>query len=124
MVSQSTPPKAPTDIGFHDREEVNGRHFFTYMVMRRSLLDGSDYATQNGDTDKATSYKSTVANIETRINSFWKSDHITVTIDQAGGVSKSSGLDASVLIAANVGSRKDGFYTPGSEKVSESIGWN
>ncbi|KAI8086021.1 glucoamylase [Halteromyces radiatus] len=98
-------------------EEVNGRHFFTYMVMRRGLLDGVDYATKNGDTDKASSYKAVVANIESRINSFWQSDHITVTIDQASGVSKPSGLDASVLIASNVGSRADGFFTPGSDKV-------
>ncbi|ORZ23324.1 glucoamylase [Absidia repens] len=98
-------------------EEVNGRHFFTYMVMRRGLLDGVDYATKNGDSDKADSYKSTAANVEKRIDSFWQSDHITITIDQAGGVSKGSGLDTAVLIAANVGSRKDGFYTPGSEKV-------
>ncbi|KAI8336143.1 glucoamylase [Chlamydoabsidia padenii] len=98
-------------------EEVNGRHFFTYMVMRRGLLDGADYATSNGDTSKASTYKSTVTKIETRINSFWQYDHIAVTIDQSGGVSKPSGLDASVLIAANVGSRSDGFFTPGSDKL-------
>ncbi|CAO3639113.1 unnamed protein product [Cunninghamella blakesleeana] len=100
-------------------EEVNGRHFFTYMVMRRGLLDGVDFATKNGDTDKANTYKSTASNIENRINSFWNSNngYITVTIDQASGASKSSGLDTSVLIAANVGSRSDGFYTPGSDKI-------
>ncbi|CAO3645630.1 unnamed protein product [Cunninghamella echinulata] len=100
-------------------EEVNGRHFFTYMVMRRGLLDGVEFATKNGDTDKANSYKSTVTEIENKINSFWKDDggYVTVTIDQAGGASKPSGLDTSVLIASNVGSRNDGFYTPGSDKM-------
>ncbi|CAO3633478.1 unnamed protein product [Cunninghamella echinulata] len=100
-------------------EEVNGRHFFTYMVMRRGLLDGAEFATKNGDTSKANSYKAVATNIENRINSFWNSSggFIRVTIDQNGGFHKPSGLDASVLIAANVGSRNDGFYTPGSDKM-------
>ncbi|KAI8069140.1 glucoamylase [Gongronella butleri] len=95
-------------------EEVQGVHFFTLMVMRRGLLDGADYATANGDSDKASSYKSVVSDIEDQINQFWNGQVIQVTLNQN---IKQGGLDTSVLIAALVGARGDGFYTAGNDKI-------
>ncbi|KAI7851988.1 glucoamylase precursor [Circinella umbellata] len=99
-------------------EEVNGVHIFTLAVMRKSLLDGADFAARNGDTSRVSGYQSTASSIKTKLESFWSSsnNYITVTQSYSGGVQK-AGLDVSTLIAANQGSMGDGFYTPGSDKM-------
>ncbi|KAL9542845.1 hypothetical protein MBANPS3_008407 [Mucor bainieri] len=99
-------------------EEVNGVHFYTLMVMRRGLVKGASFASRNGDSTRANTYTNTAASIKTKIDSFWNSNGQYVSVSQSvtGGVSK-AGYDASVLIAANLGSLQDGFYTPGSDKM-------
>ncbi|KAL1936130.1 hypothetical protein VTP01DRAFT_264 [Rhizomucor pusillus] len=94
-------------------EEVNGVHFYTLMVMRRALKEGASFLGNS-------SYSETASFIEDKLQSFYsESDgYVTVTQDNAGGVDyKSSGLDASTLIAANLGGMGDGFFTPGSDKI-------
>lgn len=99
-------------------EEVNGVHFYTLMVMRKGLIRGANFATRNGDSTRASTYTNTAASIKTKIDTFWSSTNNYVSVSQSvtSGVSK-AGYDASVLIAANLGSLQDGFYTPGSEKM-------
>ncbi|KAI8331494.1 Six-hairpin glycosidase-like protein [Chlamydoabsidia padenii] len=101
-------------------EEVNGIHFFTLMVMRRGLLDGSTFSLDQGDMTRAHQYRHTARQIEHRLNMFWSSsdNYIKVTQNQVKGRPKPSGLDISTLIAANLAaSLNDGFFTPGSDKV-------
>ncbi|CAO3667930.1 unnamed protein product [Rhizopus stolonifer] len=99
-------------------EEVNGVHFYTLMVMRKGLLLGADFAKRNGDSTRASTYTSTASTIATKISSFWVSSSNWVQVSQSvtAGVSK-KGLDVSTLLAANLGSVEDGFFTPGSEKI-------
>ncbi|KAG1473574.1 hypothetical protein G6F56_000877 [Rhizopus delemar] len=94
-------------------EEVDGVHFYTLMAMRKSLLNGYKYVSKE-------KYKSTVKDIQNRLEKFWSSEenYIRVTQDTQGGVNKSSGLDVSVILAANKFSEiNDGFYTPASDKI-------
>nr|P07683.2 RecName: Full=Glucoamylase 1; Short=Gluc 1; AltName: Full=1,4-alpha-D-glucan glucohydrolase; AltName: Full=Glucan 1,4-alpha-glucosidase; Contains: RecName: Full=Glucoamylase 2; Short=Gluc 2; Contains: RecName: Full=Glucoamylase 3; Short=Gluc 3; Flags: Precursor [Rhizopus arrhizus]BAA00033.1 glucoamylase [Rhizopus arrhizus]BAP05656.1 glucoamylase [synthetic construct] len=99
-------------------EEVNGVHFYTLMVMRKGLLLGADFAKRNGDSTRASTYSSTASTIANKISSFWVSSNNWIQVSQSvtGGVSK-KGLDVSTLLAANLGSVDDGFFTPGSEKI-------
>ncbi|KAJ8662534.1 hypothetical protein O0I10_001495 [Lichtheimia ornata] len=94
-------------------EEVQGLHFFTLMVMRRALNDGAKFLGND-------SYATTASDIESKLKSFYSSDdgYIKVTDQLAGGVDyKDSGLDTSTLIAANVASLGDGFFTPASDEI-------
>ncbi|KAI9493573.1 glucoamylase precursor [Zychaea mexicana] len=107
-----------SNVCFDLWEEVNGIHMYTLSVMRKALLDGANFATRNGDTSRVSGYESTASSIKTRLESFWSSsnNYITVTQSFSGGVSK-AGLDVSTLIAANLASMNDGFYTPGSDEI-------
>ncbi|KAI8645435.1 Six-hairpin glycosidase-like protein [Parasitella parasitica] len=102
-------------------EEIEGVHFYTLMVMRRALLDAVDFFDAHSDTPfRDDSYRSTAYQIEKRIEFFWSShlNHITSTQDIRNGVQKPSGLDVSILLAANlVSERNDGFFTPDSDKI-------
>ncbi|CEI99373.1 Putative Glucoamylase A (Fragment) [Rhizopus microsporus] len=94
-------------------EEVNGIHFYTLMAIRRALLDGANFLGVN-------EYQTAAAKVQKRLDvSFWssKKNYIQVTHDARSGVSKPSGLDVSVLLAANMFSTDDGFFTPGSDKI-------
>ncbi|RCH88939.1 glycoside hydrolase 15 protein [Rhizopus azygosporus] len=99
-------------------EEVNGVHFYTLMVMRKGLILGADFAARNGDSSRASTYKKTASTMESKISSFWSDSNNYIQVSQSvtAGVSK-KGLDVSTLLAANIGSLPDGFFTPGSEKI-------
>ncbi|KAL0075032.1 glycoside hydrolase family 15 protein [Phycomyces blakesleeanus] len=103
-------------------EEVNGLHFYTLMVMRHGLVKGAEFATANGDSTRATTYTNTANTIRAKIDTFWSSskNYVSVTQNQSGGANKPSGLDVSVLIAANAAGLGDGFYTSGSDKILAS----
>ncbi|KAI8142072.1 glucoamylase [Fennellomyces sp. T-0311] len=96
-------------------EEVNGVHFYTLMVMRKALKDGAAFLGNSSDA-----YTSTADEIETKLESFFSADkgYIEVTQELSGGADyKTSGLDTSTLIAANLASLGDGIFTPGSDKI-------
>ncbi|CDH50100.1 glucoamylase [Lichtheimia corymbifera JMRC:FSU:9682] len=83
------------------------------MVMRRALNDGAKFLGND-------SYATTASDIESKLKSFYSSDdgYIKVTQQLAGGADyKDSGLDTSTLIAANVASLGDGFFTPSSDEI-------
>jgi glucoamylase len=88
------------------------------MVMRKGLVDGANFAARNGDSTRASTYTNAANSIKTVIDTFWSSsnNYVIVTQNKTAGVDK-AGYDIASLIAANVGSTQDGFYTPGSEKV-------
>jgi glucoamylase len=88
------------------------------MVMRKGLVNGANFAARNGDSTRANTYTNTANNIKSKIDTFWSSsnNYVTVTQSKTAGVDK-AGYDIANLIAANVGSTQDGFYTPGSEKA-------
>ncbi|CAO3577284.1 unnamed protein product [Absidia cylindrospora] len=101
-------------------EEIKGIHFYTLMVMRRGLLDGSDFALKHDDSKRVHLYRHFARRIEQRLLSFWSSsdNYIKVTQDQVQGQQKPSGLDISILLAANLAAPlKDGFFTPESDKI-------
>ncbi|KAI9260787.1 Six-hairpin glycosidase-like protein [Sporodiniella umbellata] len=94
-------------------EEVDGVHFYTLMAMRKSLLDGYKYINKK-------EYYYTANDIQQKLESFWspKDNYIKVTQNKKKGVSKPSGLDVSVLLAANKFSYiSDGFFSPASDKI-------
>ncbi|KAI8889298.1 glycoside hydrolase family 15 protein [Backusella circina FSU 941] len=96
-------------------EEIEGVHFYTLMVMRRALLDGANYF----HSHEVNVFLETAENIRHRIESFWDpaKNYVMATQDIRNGVEKASGLDASTLLAVNLASRDDGFFTPGSDKI-------
>ncbi|KAI9027151.1 glucoamylase b [Phycomyces nitens] len=101
-------------------EEVSGVHFYTLMVMRRALLQGVGFSGLYRDAIHAANYQGTIGSIEDRLESFWSPSHnyILATKDRERGYEKPSGLDISVILAANqLSSLKDGFFTPESDKV-------
>ncbi|KAI7850636.1 glucoamylase [Circinella umbellata] len=93
-------------------EEISSVSFFTLMVMRKGLTDGAKFL---GDD----SYTSTASEIEAKLKTFvGDKGYIEASQDRDGGLDyKTSGLDTSTLIAANVASLGDGFYTPGSDAI-------
>lgn len=83
--------------------------------MRRALLDGAEFAKEHGDWNRAKTYRDLAEyQIHHRLQSFWvdneddDSGYIAVTQEQCGGLHKPSGLDVSVLLAANHALRHDG----------------
>ncbi|KAI8329195.1 Six-hairpin glycosidase-like protein [Blakeslea trispora] len=99
-------------------EEVDGLHFYTWMVMRRALLDSVDFF--RGTSHSTEHYQATAKAIESRLESFWSAEqgHLVPTLDIRNGVAKPSQLDVAILLASNLASsRQDGFLTPGSDKV-------
>ncbi|ORX59418.1 glucoamylase [Hesseltinella vesiculosa] len=101
-------------------EEIRGHHFYTWMVMRRALLDGSRFAALQGHRQGGHRYRRQARAIQDRLLSFWsKQDgYVRVTQAQLEGQAKPSGLDISVLLAANLAATlDDDFFTPSSDKI-------
>lgn len=94
-------------------EEILGTHFYTLMVMRRSLLDGIDFFTTHTPYVSIDNYKWVASLMTRRLETFWSPQHryILATQNVQNGVQKPSGLDVSTLLAANlVASRNDGKF--------------
>jgi glucoamylase len=101
-------------------EETRGQHFYTRMVQRRALIDGSELAFLLGDVGAGLWYQRQAKLLEVEIEKHWdpKQEQITATVDWDGGNPyKSSGLDVAVILGILHGSRQDGFFDPDHEKV-------
>ncbi|KAI9269089.1 Six-hairpin glycosidase-like protein [Phascolomyces articulosus] len=96
-------------------EESEGLHSYTLLVMRRALVDGALFASQQGDSGRAATYAQVSEKIYARLEDFWERDHISVTQEHTGGLYKPSGLDVSVLLGVNQAGLPP--FTPGSDKV-------
>ncbi|KAI9251989.1 Six-hairpin glycosidase-like protein [Helicostylum pulchrum] len=104
-------------------EEVLGTHFYTLMVMRRAMLDSVGFF-NSYEKRPVDEYRLTAHLIAKRLEGFWSVEHGYVMATQGirNGVQKPSGLDVSTLLAANlVASRKDGFFSPGSDKILATV---
>jgi glucoamylase len=101
-------------------EEVHGYHFFTRMVQRRAMLDGADLADRLNDGGAATYYRQQAQLIEAKLLSQWDDSKqiFVATVGRDGGLDyKSSGLDASVIVAILQGDRGDGFLPITDDRV-------
>lgn len=101
-------------------EETRGQHFYTRMVQRRALIDGSELAHQLGDEGASEWYSRQAKLLEVEIDHHWdpNQNQINATIDWDGGNPyKSSGLDVAVILGVLHGSRLDGFFNPEQDQV-------
>lgn len=93
-------------------EEVKGTHFYTLMVIRRALLEGSVLASHLGDSGASKWYRLQAKEIEIELLNFWdeKKGYLTATINRTEGINyKTSNLDTAVLLGLLHGGMHDGF---------------
>jgi glucoamylase len=105
-------------------EETKGTHFYTLMVERRALLEGSTLANKLGDHGAADWYFKQGKEIETELQEFWdpKQGFIVATINRVGGVDyKSSNIDTAVVLGLLHGDMKDGFFSWDDKRVIATI---
>lgn len=101
-------------------EEVNGHHFYTRMVQRRSMYDGARLAYQLGDRGAGDYYVKQAKAIEHELNRHWNSsgNFILSMLGRTGGIDyKASNLDSSVILGVLHGSVGDGFFGPSDDRV-------
>jgi len=106
-------------------EEVKGIHFYTLMVQRRALMDGTELANRMDNTFDAERYLQTAKSIEQRIREFWSPErgYIVVTQNRVAGLDyKVSGLDTQVLLAAlHANDDADKFFHVTDDKVQATF---
>lgn len=101
-------------------EEINGQHFYTRMVQRRSLILGARLARELGDVGAADWYLRQVAPLEIEIRKHWNParGYVLATLDRVGGIdNKHSQLDVAVVLGALHGGMNDGFFDTSSVEV-------
>lgn len=113
-----------TNLYFHShssllREEVQGHHFYTRIVQRRSLLVGADFADMMGDSGAATFYRQQARAMESVIDKHWDDNrgYINEMLDVPYNVGRSGKNIASILAVIHGYNYLDGFYGPTSDKV-------
>jgi glucoamylase len=105
-------------------EEVKGTHFYTLMIERRSLLEGSALAHKLGDEGAAEWYSIQGKEIEIELQKFWdpKQGFIVATINRVDGIDyKSSNIDTAVILGLLHGDIKDGFFSWDDKRVIATI---
>lgn len=105
-----------TNSGFDLWEEVNGAHFFTYMVQYRALIEGAELANRLGDTGAGAWYTTQANAIKAKMSSFWSSNkgYLLATLNTGR-----SGIDCGTLLGSlhGNGARGFGVYPPTSDEV-------
>jgi glucoamylase len=112
------------DSSFDLWEEVQGDHFYTRMVQRRALLEGSDLAIQLGDFGASEWYASQAREIEGQLKNFWDNKHkyFRATMNRRAGVDyKSSELDVAVILGMLHGFTGDEFLKFSDPRVLSTI---
>ena len=104
-------------------EESFGFHFFTQMVERKALLEGSNLAQELGDSPRALFYRNEAKSLEAEIEKHWNAGrgYIMPTVDQTNMRYKNSGLDSSVILGVLMGNTHDGFFAPTDDRVLETV---
>lgn len=105
-------------------EEVKGTHFYTLMVIRRALIEGSMLAHRLNDDGAASWYKSQSRLIETEIEKFFDQSrgHFVPTINRIEGIDyKSSQLDIAVILGLLHGGLNDGFLSWDDKRVTATL---
>ncbi|RPB07199.1 glycoside hydrolase family 15 protein [Morchella conica CCBAS932] len=109
-----------TNSGFDLWEEVNGQHFFTYIVQYRALVEGAELANRLGDTGAGTYYTTQAAAIKAKLPSFWSSSkgYLLATLNTGR-----TGLDCGTLLGSLHGNGARGFnvYPASSPEVLATV---
>lgn len=94
-------------------EEVRGDHFYTRMVQRKALLEGSKLARDLGDPWAADWYAAQAKELQAALAQHWNPQKgiIVPTLNRSGGADyKTSDLDSAVILAVLHGYADDGFF--------------
>lgn len=105
-------------------EEVKGMHFYTLMIERRALLEGSTLAHKLGDHGAAEWYFKQGKEIEIKLQKFWdpKRGFIVATFNRVAGLDyKSSNIDTAIIVGLLYGDMKDGFFSWNDKRVVATI---
>ncbi len=104
-------------------EEAYGAHFFTLVVQRRALIEGSALAKSFGDNGASQFYATQAAQISQVLQTFWNanSNIIMTAVNVQSGPRKPSLLDSSVLLAALYGDVGDGLFAPYDDRVLATL---
>ncbi|KAH8728722.1 glucan-alpha-1,4-glucosidase-like protein [Phaeosphaeriaceae sp. PMI808] len=104
-------------------EEVEGLHFFNFMVSARSLREGSVFARSFGDHGAADWYEEQARYMNNLLPKFWnaKKGHLVETL-----WSKRSGLDCGLLLGSlhalpSTTSSDEAIYPPWSDEILISL---
>ncbi|KAJ3078686.1 glycoside hydrolase 15 protein, partial [Quaeritorhiza haematococci] len=108
--------------GFDLWEEVPAQHFFTRMVQRRALIEGSVFAASLGDTTSSQTYKSQADSLSSVIDRHWDSSnkYIREMIDTPNWYNR-AGRNIATVLAVIHGYNGDGFYSPVNERILASV---
>ncbi len=101
-------------------EEVSGRHFYTRLVQRKSLVYGAKLAYHLGDKGAGDFYMLQARQIERDLPRHWDAgvNYLLTIVDRNGGIDyKHSSLDSSVILAALHGYLGDGFFGPSDDRI-------
>ncbi len=104
-------------------EESFGAHFFTLMVQRRAMIEGSRVAEKFGDLGAAKFYAEQAQRIAQSLQVFWNSNanYIMTSVNVRSGPRKTNLIDSSVLMAALYGDIGDGYYAPYDDRILASL---
>ena len=92
-------------------EERWGHHFYTQMVQRKALLHGAKLARRLNDEDAAIWYEKQAHELEAELNKYKSEEKGIIIPTRNGNDTRSSQLDASVILAVLHGSTEDGFLS-------------
>jgi glucoamylase len=114
------------DASFDLWEEVKGDHFYTHMVQRAALVEGSKLAADYGDHGAAAFYAAQANNLELYILNYWdhKQRFFRATMNNVGGVDyKYSNVDAAVVLGLLHGHTNDGFLKFNDPRVVSTVSY-
>lgn len=114
------------DTCFDLWEEIRGRHFYTLMTQRASLIEGSRLARELGDHPAADWYHMQVVRITNELNRFWDSSRkiVVQTLDRDDGADyKQSQLDTATVLATlhSTTQQNDGFFGVNDDRIQATV---
>jgi glucoamylase len=101
-------------------EETPGDHFYTRMVQRKALLEGTRFAEDMKDLESAKWYRGQTQSLTAEIKKHWNPTNgkIYPTLNRVGGLyDKPSALDSAVILGVLHGDTGDGYFGPTDERV-------
>ncbi|RAP38002.1 glucoamylase [Legionella quinlivanii] len=111
------------DKNFDLWEEVLGDHFFTAMVQRKALLEGSAFAKRFNDRLAAQFYLEQARLIEKRLYKHidCKNNLIQATLPPHSGPQKNLELDSAVILGVLLGNTHDSFFSADTSYVKHTV---
>ena len=99
-------------------EEVLGRHFYTLMVQRASMVKGAEFARARNDTGAALFYEKQAKEMKPYISRHFsqQKNHIMETLEYQDWDRGKSGLDIASILAV-LHSRSTDFFGPADERI-------